>query len=156
MKTSKSLQTEFSVVAYLAVGKLLKRIRLRIRKPVMNIEYGQDLEPLFVYVWFLQTITTITNRLTMQRPTTEIKGGLVSDYRWDTRWQCAYKRNLEARSCNHSCCRKAIRIIYYECFWHEVASMQFAFPILSSVACPRLQYFSTVSHNGTIFGGDWK
>jgi len=81
MKTSKSLQTEFSVVAYLAVGKLLKRIRLRIRKPVMNIEYGQDLEPLFVYVWFLQTITTITNRLTMQRPTTEIKGGLVSDYR---------------------------------------------------------------------------
>jgi len=51
MKTSKSLQTEFSAVAYLALGKLLNRFQVRIRKSIINMEYGQNLEPLFVYVW---------------------------------------------------------------------------------------------------------
>jgi hypothetical protein len=30
--------------------------------------------------------------------------------------------------------------------------MQRACAVLSPVACPALQYFSTLSHNGTIFG----
>ena len=29
--------------------------------------------------------------------------------------QCMYKRNIEACSCNHFCCAKAINITYFEC-----------------------------------------
>jgi len=49
--------------------------------------------------------------------------------------------------------KQYVLYIMSECLWHEVASIKFAFPIFSSVACPHLRYFSTVSHNGTIFGG---
>jgi len=61
--------------------------------------------------------------------------------------QCTYKHNIEARSCNHFCCGKAIST-YSE--WVFVAFViQHAKRIrrvMSSMACPAVQYFSTLSH----------
>ena len=49
----------------------------------------------------------------MQRPTTGIKrGSVITDEKQDR--QCAHISNLEERSCNRCCGRKAIRIKYYE------------------------------------------
>ena len=56
-----------------------------------------------------------------------------------------HKRNIKARSCNHCCGGKAVSIKCYECVcW--LSSTQCACTILSSVACPALLCFSTVSH----------
>jgi hypothetical protein len=58
------------------------------------------------------------------------------------------QRNTEACSCNHFCSGKAIYITYSEyvfvalCIQHAMRECA----ILSSVACPYLQYFSTLSH----------
>jgi hypothetical protein len=61
--------------------------------------------------------------------------------------QCTYKHNIEARSCNHFCCGKAIST-YSE--WVFVALViQHAKRmrrVMSSMACPAVQYFSTLSH----------
>jgi len=62
-----------------------------------------------------------------------------------------YHKN-EARSRNHCCSGKAINL-YSECvfvalFAQHVTRMH----LLPSVACPALQYFSTLSHKRTIFG----
>jgi hypothetical protein len=52
------------------------------------------------------------------------------------------------RSGNHCCSRKAMSITQPKCvyLWRKVSSMQCACAILPSVACPDLQYFSTLSH----------
>jgi hypothetical protein len=54
--------------------------------------------------------------------------------------------NMETRSCNYCCSGKVITIMYSEnVFVVLVPSMQCACAILSSVACPAVQYFSTIS-----------
>jgi hypothetical protein len=58
-------------------------------------------------------------------------------------------RKIGARSCNHFCSGKAVSITYSE--WVSVALviqhlMHMCRLVLSSVACPTVQYFSTLSH----------
>ena len=62
------------------------------------------------------------------------------------------ERDVESRSCNHSCRGKAITIIYYECifvllFIQHAKCMRH---IISSVASPTLPHFSTLSHQRQI------
>jgi len=57
------------------------------------------------------------------------------------------KRNDEERSRNHYCRGKAIRITYSECVSVALGiqhAMHMPHVILPSVACPALQYFSTL------------
>ena len=59
-----------------------------------------------------------------------------------------YKRNIEARSRNHSCRGRAICIVHSDCVSVALViqrSMRMRRVIVSSVACPALQYFSTLS-----------
>ena len=58
------------------------------------------------------------------------------------------ERNTEAHLRNHYCIGKAMSVTQNECvyLWPWVSGMQCACAILSSVACPALQYFSTLSH----------
>jgi hypothetical protein len=66
------------------------------------------------------------------------------------------KHNIEARVRIHCCCGKAIRITYSECVSTALVfqlARRMRRIILSSVACPDLQYFITWSHrNVTVFG----
>jgi len=58
-------------------------------------------------------------------------------------------RNIEALSCNHCCRGKAISIKYSECMFLALLihhAMRMRRIILSSVSCPAVQYFSTLSH----------
>ena len=60
-----------------------------------------------------------------------------------------YERNIEARSRNHCCRRKAINITYSEClsvalFIQHAKHMHRI--ILSIAACPALPYFPTLFH----------
>jgi len=58
-------------------------------------------------------------------------------------------RNIEERSCNHSCGEKAINIAYFECVFvalNLLHAMSMCHVILLSVACPALQYNSTLSY----------
>jgi len=60
-----------------------------------------------------------------------------------------YKRNIEARSHNHFCRGKAVRITYSE--YASVAiiiqhAKRMRLIILSSLACPVQLYFSLLSH----------
>ena len=63
--------------------------------------------------------------------------------------QCTYKRKIGARSRNHCCRRKAIRVTYSQCvsvalvIQHAVRMRRV---ILSSAACLAVPYFSTLSH----------
>jgi hypothetical protein len=62
--------------------------------------------------------------------------------------QCTYKRNIEARSRNHFCREKAIRITYSE--YVSVAlviqhAKRMRHIILPSVACLAVPYVSTLS-----------
>jgi hypothetical protein len=65
-----------------------------------------------------------------------------------------YKCNTEARSRNHCCSCKAIRITYSECDFvasvtkHAKGTRQI---ILSSVFCPAVPYFSTLFHKSPDF-----
>ena len=58
------------------------------------------------------------------------------------------QRNIVVRSCNHRCSGQAICITYSDCMSLQllVSSMQCGRAILSSVAYPALQTFSTLSH----------
>jgi hypothetical protein len=59
--------------------------------------------------------------------------------------------NIETFSCNHCCCEKVVIISYRQCVFAALG-IQHAIrtPLLSFVACPALQYFSTLSLNGTM------
>jgi hypothetical protein len=63
------------------------------------------------------------------------------------------KRDNAARSCSHCCSGEAI-IIYSECEFVALViqhSKRMGPIVLSSVASPTLQYFSTLSHKVTTF-----
>jgi len=63
--------------------------------------------------------------------------------------QCTYKCSTKAHSCNHCCHGKAIKITYSECVSVALVIQQAKHTgciILSSVVCPALLYFSTLSH----------
>jgi len=66
-----------------------------------------------------------------------------------TRRAMFVERNMEAHLCNHCCGGKAISITYSECV-SVALGIQHAkhihHTILAPVACPALQYFSTLSH----------
>jgi hypothetical protein len=62
---------------------------------------------------------------------------------------CTYKRNNEVRSSNHFCRGKAISITYCECVSVALViqhAKRMSHIILSSEACPAVQYFPTLSH----------
>jgi hypothetical protein len=72
-----------------------------------------------------------------------------------TRQAMCVQCNIQARSRNHFCRRKAISITYSECVSVALViqhAKRMRHIILSSVACLALPYFFTLSHNGTIFG----
>jgi hypothetical protein len=63
--------------------------------------------------------------------------------------QCTCKRNGDARSCNHRCSGKVISITHSACAFVTLVIRHANFMrhiILSSVAGPAVQYFSTLSN----------
>jgi hypothetical protein len=73
----------------------------------------------------------------------------VTDVRTITRHAVYIESNTEARSCNQFCGGKAMSFTYSECVFVELGTQhaqRTRHRVLSSVACPALQYFST-SHN---------
>ena len=60
-----------------------------------------------------------------------------------------YERNIEARSRNHCCRGKAVRVAYSECVSTALViqhTKRMRLSILSHVACLALPCFNTVSH----------
>jgi hypothetical protein len=74
---------------------------------------------------------------------------LINGYKKLHDRQCTYQRNNEARSRNHCCRGKAVSITYSECVSVALVNQhakRMRRVILSSVACPTVPYFSTLSH----------
>ena len=66
------------------------------------------------------------------------------------------QENIESFSRNHCCSRKAVSIVYCECVFVALViqhAKRMRRIILSSVACPALQYFPTLSHKWQDLGG---
>jgi hypothetical protein len=66
-----------------------------------------------------------------------------------TRHTIKVQRNIEARSCNHCCCGKAVTVTYSECVTVALViqhAKRMHHVIFSSVASLVLQHFSTLSH----------
>ena len=62
---------------------------------------------------------------------------------------------MEARSCNHYCCVKAIRITYSECMSIAVGiqhAKRMRTILLSPVSRPAVLYFEILLHKGAILG----
>ena len=79
----------------------------------------------------------------------------------ETRQTVYVYRNIEARSRNHCCRGKAVRIKYYECVSLAFVikhAMRMRHITLSYVACLALSYFFTLSRKGHDFRGKnyWK
>jgi hypothetical protein len=71
----------------------------------------------------------------------------------DRQW--TYKRIIEPPLFNHCCCVKARNSTYSECVSVAVVierTRRMCRFVLLPVAYLTVQYFSTLSHNGTIFG----
>jgi hypothetical protein len=67
----------------------------------------------------------------------------------DRKYTHTYKRNIQARSRNHSSRRKAISITHSECVFVALVILHGKCVrriILSCVVCLALPYFSTLSH----------
>jgi hypothetical protein len=67
----------------------------------------------------------------------------------DTRGQCPYKHNIEARSSNRCCQGKIIRVTYSECVSVGIViqhAMRMCSILSTSVARPVLPHFFTLSH----------
>jgi hypothetical protein len=62
-----------------------------------------------------------------------------------TRKEVIISRNIEERSCNYYCSRKAINLTYSECVSAALV-VQHAMRIQSSVASPALQTYKILSH----------
>jgi hypothetical protein len=63
--------------------------------------------------------------------------------------QCTYKGDIEVRSRNHCCHGRAVSITCYECVSVALVTQhakRMRLIILSSVACPAVPYFFTLSH----------
>jgi len=74
-------------------------------------------------------------------------------YHSQLEWQCTINITLRLVRSTIVAVEKAISIAYSECVFVALGiRMQCVFAVLSSVASPALQYFSTLPHNGTIFG----
>ena len=73
-----------------------------------------------------------------------------------TRQAMYIQRNVEQRSCCHCCSAKTISITYSECVFETLGiqhAMRMRRIVLSSVACPAVQYFSTLSNKRQDFQG---
>ena len=71
----------------------------------------------------------------------------LSQLQQDTK--CKYKCDIEARSRNHCCCRKAISITYSECVAAALViqiARNMCRIILLSVTCLAVPYLPTLSH----------
>jgi len=69
--------------------------------------------------------------------------------------QCMYERNIGARSCNHCCNGKTMRITFCECLSVALViqhAMRMRRIIVPSVACLAVLYFLHYLISGTIFG----
>jgi hypothetical protein len=102
------------------------RLWLYIRRS--NVQTNRQTPLDYVFVWHTENIT---NRE-------------YNKYR-----QSKYKSNIEPRSRNHCCRAKAIPIIYSECLSVALViqhALRISRVMLSSVVCPALPYFRTLSH----------
>jgi hypothetical protein len=77
---------------------------------------------------------------------------------------CTYKFNIDSfalpllqwKSCKYYKCVSVALVTHHLHLQSTHHAMRMRRIILLSVACPAVQYFPTLPHKGTIFGGKWK